>query len=344
MHQRRQGQSNSQHCFGRTTDENNFDIGRSTPIMFQAIGGYSESPLPRQQSFCMSRPNLAGFTEARFDVRDGEHCVSQAMQIGGQHYLHPTTSSGSAPVYTPEPALLNENWGFQPDPNIEGHWTVVPQSHGPPPDQQQTAQMKYPMNYPEQPNEFQYEVSILYDHYLAKSYTDHLQQMHLQAPDHSAYPSPLESYLVPRSYSPSSSMSSPYVGSSQTAAGCWYPVFQQILVKRQSAVGSPGYMTPSSSSGSTEQSADDMHVPGNMQKRTSSAKSRIRSAQLFQCRYCQERFAKKGNRNDHERTHDNDKPRVACTEHGCLKDFGRPADLARHKRSVCDADPGQAHT
>lgn len=159
-----------------------------------------------------------------------------------------------------------------------------------------------------------------------------------QAPEHSAYPSPLEPYLVPRTYSPSSSMSPPYLSTPQTPAGCWYPVLQQIPVM-QSHASSSGYMTPSSSSGSTQQSAEETHISGHTQKRASSAKARSRSPQLFQCRYCRERFVKKSNRNDHEKTHDSDKPRVPCTEHGCHKDFGRPADLARHKRSVCDPRP-----
>ncbi|KAK5939197.1 hypothetical protein PMZ80_008500 [Knufia obscura] len=79
------------------------------------------------------------------------------MPTGGQPYCNPTTSIGTTPLYASEPAPLHENWGFQPDPNIEGHWTAVLQSRGPPPGRQQNAQMEYNMNYPEQPSEFQYQ-------------------------------------------------------------------------------------------------------------------------------------------------------------------------------------------
>lgn len=169
MLQRGQGQSNTQQNHGRTTGENHFDMDGATPITFQAFG-YSEGTLPRQQCFCMSRTNSTGFTEARFDIRDGEHCVSQSTPTGGQPYCNPTTSIGMTPLYASEPAPLHENWGFQPDPNIEGHWTAVLQSRGPPPGRQQNAQMEYNMNYPEPPSEFQYQVSFLCGHYSAESY------------------------------------------------------------------------------------------------------------------------------------------------------------------------------
>jgi len=150
------------------------------------------------------------------------------------------------------------------------------------------------------------------------------------------YPSPLEPYPVPQNFSSSSSMSSSYLNSPQTAGGGSYSTIQQVPVMMRSPVKSPGYLTPSSRSGSIEQSTDSTPVPAHHQMHRHWAKTKARNMQAspFQCRVCRERFSKKSNRTEHERTHDNDKPRVPCTEHGCNKDFGRPADLARHRRSV----------
>ena len=151
-----------------------------------------------------------------------------------------------------------------------------------------------------------------------------------------AYPSPLEPYPVPQSFSSCSSMSSSYLNSPQAAGGGSYPIVQQVPGMVRSPMNSPGYLTPSSCSESTEQSMDSTPVPAHHQTREYWAKTEARSMQSgpFQCRVCREKFSKKSNRNEHERVHDSDKPRVACTEHGCNKDFGRPADLARHRRSV----------
>jgi len=163
--------------------------------------------------------------------------------------------------------------------------------------------------------------------------------MHSHAPNLSAYSSPLEPYLTPQSQSSSSNTSSPYISAPCTAEACWHSAPQQRFPAMQRPLSSPEYTTPSPSPLSPEQPADGMHVSRQTHKRRNSLKAKAPGQQsvFFQCGICQEKFAKKSNRDEHERTHDHDKPRVPCTELGCHKDFGRPADLARHKRSVCTA-------
>lgn len=164
--------------------------------------------------------------------------------------------------------------------------------------------------------------------------------MHPYATSLSAYSSPLEPYLTPHSQSSSSDMSSPYMVAPYTAEACWHSTPQQGHPVMESPLSSPEYTTARPSPVSPEQAADGMYIPRHRHEGKISLKVNARGQQsaLFQCGICQEKFAKKSNRDEHERTHDHDKPRVPCTEFGCYKDFGRPADLARHKRSVRTAN------
>lgn len=151
----------------RTMKSNNFHIRRATPITFQAFSGHPDSPIPVQQSFRMPRPNTAGFTATQFDLGNELHQVSQPAPAGDERYVPSRTSMASALVHAPEPISATEDWSFQPDPNIEGHWIAVLPSHCSPQDRLQAPQMDLPTHYPEQPNELRYQVSLLFVRYSA---------------------------------------------------------------------------------------------------------------------------------------------------------------------------------
>ena len=153
------------HSPARIMEGRNFHTGRSTPSTIQPFGGFPNSSVNVQQDFCMSRPNLTGFCDTRSGSTHRPHNVLRTMPAGGQQYFPPTTYAQTAPVLASVPTAVADDWGFRPDPNIEGHWIAVLQSHGPPPTQHQDAQTEYPMQYSEHVNQFQYQVRVLCGHH-----------------------------------------------------------------------------------------------------------------------------------------------------------------------------------
>lgn len=131
---------------------------RSPPLTHQAFTGYTNYPILTQQDFCMSRPGVTGIPDPRSDISGRAHSVSQPIPTGGQQYFPSTTYVQIAPVQAREPTTVADDWDFRPDPNIEGRWIAVLQSHSGPPIQHQSTQVGYPVHLSEPVHAFHYQV------------------------------------------------------------------------------------------------------------------------------------------------------------------------------------------
>ena len=129
---------------------------------------------------------------------------------------------------------------------------------------------------------------------------------------------------------------SPSLSSPNARTEGWYPAMEQLSIVEHSPMSTPELQSPGLSSVTTDKSEERMQRTASSAKRRASKElnSEQTSCAAFRCQDFPEEFVKKSNRNDHHRTHDGHKARVRCGERGCHKDFGRQADLARHKRSV----------
>lgn len=147
----------------------------------------------------------------------------------------------------------------------------------------------------------------------------------------------LASQSVPHSYASNSVPSTPsYFSSPEARVGGWCPSPRRPPVAARSPTLTPERLSPGVSSVTTDQSLGRVRQPAYQSNRKPSKKDLGNSSRrtLIACKDDPEHLAKAFDRNGYANSGDNSRSRVRCDEHGCNKDFGRQADLARHKRSV----------
>ena len=109
----------------------------------------------------MSAPNTTAFIPTAVNVGDTRQSFFDPAPSDRQHYFFLTTSMEMAPAQAPVTASLTEDWGFQPDPNIDGRWMSVLQPHDPSSARRENAEMEYRGEYPEESTDHFYQVSLL---------------------------------------------------------------------------------------------------------------------------------------------------------------------------------------
>lgn len=141
---------------------------------------------------------------------------------------------------------------------------------------------------------------------------------------------------MPRNYSTDSSYSdSSYVNSPVSAQNPFHTGQVGLSVAWPAQMSPYRYTTTSTSSSSSSHcSTSSEHSQKTVKGKASGNSKTPASRASFECRQCKRLFSRRSMRDEHERTHEENKSMVRCSVRGCNKLFGRQADVARHNRSA----------